>query len=366
MTGALKNAPGVFAVGNTYQIIVSVTCETLMWIKIGERCYYDHSNGILRSDVIVHKMSVPAEQLNKAKHYTVCYRRVIERKAYYGETSDVEQIDFDFYPVEGEKITAYHIADTHNMVKAPVEAARAFVRAYGKLDFLILNGDIPKDSDCLENLFTISELASQITGGHIPIVFSRGNHDIRGVCAEKLVEYTPCDNGKSYYSFRLGKLWGIVLDCGEDKADHRVECGNTICCHEFKLQETEYLDKIIDHAQTEYDSDEVLYKIVICHMPFTRKSEFDVEIYAYWAKRLREDIKPDLMLCGHMHEWSVDLPGGENDAYGQPCPIIVGSAVRLDESYCAGAGLIFSQDKAEIVFNDGTEVLGTSSIHFDR
>ena len=34
-------------------------------------------------------------------------------------------------------------------------------------------------------------------------------------------------------TFRLGNLWGILLDCGEDKNDDRPEYGGTICCHAF-------------------------------------------------------------------------------------------------------------------------------------
>ena len=41
--------PTVYAVGKNYQIIVPVTKECVMWVKVGDRCFYDDSNGILRS-----------------------------------------------------------------------------------------------------------------------------------------------------------------------------------------------------------------------------------------------------------------------------------------------------------------------------
>ena len=74
--------PAVYAVGHEYQIIVPVTCETVMWVKVGERNFYDDSNGILRSGRSSHKMIVPMELLDKEKAYTICYRVVKERKAY--------------------------------------------------------------------------------------------------------------------------------------------------------------------------------------------------------------------------------------------------------------------------------------------
>ena len=37
--------PIVYAVKNIYQIMVPVNCETVMWVQVGDRCFYDDSNG---------------------------------------------------------------------------------------------------------------------------------------------------------------------------------------------------------------------------------------------------------------------------------------------------------------------------------
>lgn len=122
-------------------------------------------------------------------------------------------------------------------------------KAFGAIDFLILNGDIIDHSGSVENFDEIYEIIEELTGGSIPVVFSRGNHDLRGVCAEKLAEYTPVDNGNSYYTFTLGSIWGILLDCGEDKIDAHPEYGNTVCCHAFREEETEYLKQVIENKR---------------------------------------------------------------------------------------------------------------------
>ena len=41
----LAALPAVFAVGKEYQISVLISCEALMWVKVGDECYYDASNG---------------------------------------------------------------------------------------------------------------------------------------------------------------------------------------------------------------------------------------------------------------------------------------------------------------------------------
>ncbi len=365
MMEVFKTYPAVFAVGNTYQIMIPVTCETLMWVKIGENCYYDDSNGILRSRVTVHRICVPMAELDNSGEYTVCYHKVIERKPYCTETENLCEKNFKFSPVNGEIIKAYHISDAHNMVDLPVAAAKNFEKEYGKLDFLILNGDIPDHSGDIENFDSIYRIVSEITGGNFPTVFSRGNHDLRGVCAENLADYTPCENGNSYFDFRLGNIWGIILDCGEDKSDDNEAYGHTICCHNFRLRETKYLEEIIKDADNRYNSEGIDYKLVISHVPFTAKHpepfNIEEELYIHWAKLLKENIKPDLMICGHKHTLRIDKVASENDAFGQPCTVVVASEPHLGENkYFAGAGFILENGDIKVVFNDNEKIISES------
>ena len=61
----LKTAPAVFAVENTYQILVQIQAECLMWVQVGDTCYYDESNGILRSLSELHRVTVPMAELER-------------------------------------------------------------------------------------------------------------------------------------------------------------------------------------------------------------------------------------------------------------------------------------------------------------
>lgn len=346
--------PAVFAVGDEYQIMFPVECEAIMWVKVGDRTYYDASNGIMRSDTLVHKVCVPVEELDEAGQYTVYLQKIIERKPYFTETEEAEFKTFSFRGVSGEYIRAYHIADTHNAIDEPVKAAETF----GDMDFLILNGDIPNHCGEEKNIVTIYEIASRITKGNFPVVFSRGNHDMRGKYAERFSECTPSRKGLSYYTFRMGSIWGMVLDCGEDKADSHAEYGNMLCCHAFREQQTAYIERVIQHAGAEYAAVGVSHKIIICHIPFTvrKKGQFDIEheIYGKWVELLRDHIKPQVILCGHEHRRNIYHCGSEKDSYGQPCPVVIGAERIADESstYIVGAGLSFEQNRIEVVFTD--------------
>lgn len=347
--------PAVFAVGNEYQIMIPAECESIMWVEIDGKRYYDASNGIMRSNTLVHKVVVPMAELDRAKKYSVYLQRVVERKAYFTETDLGEVRAFPFRPVKGNHIRAYHLADTHNTVEEPVKAAET----YGEIDFLILNGDIPDHCGKEKNILTIYELVSRLTHGNIPVIFSRGNHDMRGKYAEKFAECTPGNHGNSYYTFRLGDIWGLVLDDGEDKIDSHPEYGNMICCHDFRERETEYIKAVIQNAEEEYEAEGVRHKIVVCHVPFTYQEErevFDIErdIHARWVALLRDYIKPEMILCGHMHEQGIYECGGPKDSHGQSCAVIIGAGRHSskEEEYVAGAGLAFSSKGVEINFTD--------------
>ncbi len=351
--------PTVYAVADKYIIIVPVNEPCLMWVGIGENEYYDDSNGILRSGRLTHKMTVPMAELDAARSYTVRWRKMIERKPYRSEVGEIEEYTSAFRPIDPnkERINIYNIADAHNRVDGPINAGKYFERTGEELDLLLLNGDIPNHSGDVAYFEAIHRIAAGVTGGEIPVVFARGNHDTRGVCAELIEDYTPTDNGVSYYTFRLGPVWGIVMDCAEDKPDDHVEYAHTICCEDFRRRETRWLEALCNAEKPEYSDGGIKYKIVVVHNPFTerRNPPFDIEedTFAHWASLLRENVKPHLMICGHVHKCYVTYPGGERDAFGQPCPIVAASKLSKDDlSFFVGGAITLDGNMAYVRFTD--------------
>lgn len=363
MKKVLKTHPAVFAVGHEYQIMVPVKEKCIMWVEVDGVRYYDSSNGIKRSETPVHRMCVPMQKLDLARTYKLGYRKIIDRKPYFPLLEDEVTLDYAFTPVRADRINIYHISDTHNLIESPSKAGAYFDKIGEKLDLLVLNGDIPDHCGSVENFDTVYEIVSNITRGEIPTVFSRGNHDLRGLSAENFAEYTPQKWGLSYYTIRVGSIWAILLDCGEDKTDDHAEYGDTVDCHTFREAQTDFLKSVIADHKNEYDADGVKYKLVISHVPFSYKLHppFDIEqeIYTEWCRLLREHVKPDLMLSGHLHATFVSLPGDEKyDSYGQPCPVVVGAIPKhgdkekgIEESF-VGCALTLDAGSCEIVFGD--------------
>ena len=352
--------PTVMAAGKSYFIFVPFDDEVIMWVTVKDKTYYDDCNGIFRSNTRMHKVELPYEVLDEAKEYTVHYIKMIDRRPYCPISEEERSITLPFRPVptDGE-IKIYHIADAHNMVEEPISAGSYFG---DKIDLLVLNGDIPNHSGDIENFNAIYEIAAAITKGACPVVFARGNHDTRGIHAEDMPNFIPTINGKTYYTFRVGSIWGLVLDCGEDKVDGHPEYGVTVCFHQFRLAETEFIKNVIKNAKDEYEAEGVKHRLVVCHLVFTNTYDppFDIEqdIYGEWARLLREHIKPDLMLCGHEHHTGIYHKGCERDKKGQACPVIIGSRPRFANPEKGrpagfdGCALTLNEDKtATVVFN---------------
>ncbi|MBQ2757069.1 MAG: metallophosphoesterase [Clostridia bacterium] len=355
----LVAAPAVFAVGENYQIMALVSCDTLFYVQVADQTFYDHTNGVMRTLERVHSVTVPMALLDAAGGYTVFCRQMLDRKPYFPETGELHSATYPFRPVpKNGPVHLYHLADTHGNLDMPVAAASYFGDA---LDLLILNGDIPDHSGNVEHFALIYQLADAITYGQRATVFSRGNHDMRGYFAEQITAYSPTDHGNSYFTFRVGNVWGMVLDCGEDKPDGHDAYGYTNVGHTFRLAQTAFIKRVIENAEREYAAAGITHRLVIAHNPFTYTHEapFDIEYdtYTEWAELLARHVRPHALIAGHLHTDGVRPQGGELDKDGQ-IPVIIGSYLRRDEAHrpiaFRGAAITLSEGEMLVELTDHT------------
>ena len=107
---------------------------------------------------------------------------------------------------------------------------------------------------------------------------------MRGNSAELLADHTPTDHGLPYFTFRVGPVWGIVLDAAEDKPDDFPEYGHTICAEVFRREEDAWLDRVI----ASHDWRGARLRLVIAHKPIAHeiRPPFDIEKELYRCSRL--------------------------------------------------------------------------------
>ncbi len=336
-------APTVFAIEDRYEILVNTTENGQCAIRIGEETFYDEKAGILISETKTHKISVSKELLEKEEGYTVLYRKTIVKKSYYSQFEDEKEAYFSFQPLKKtENIKLYHIADVHCRFAEAVSAASYFGE---ELDLLVVNGDIAEVNH-EESFFDVAKFTGELTGGKIPVIFARGNHDTRGKLATRYAEFFPTEHENTYFTATLGKLSFVVLDCGEDKVDSQEEYGGTNRFEPFRRRETAFLQNLSDFGDQTVIAVSHICPVRTVHVP-NPLFEIEKEVYAEWNREL-ERLGVKFMLTGHIHRAALIPPNGGNLPHAYP--LVVGSA--LTPETLIGAAMILHSDRAEVLFTD--------------
>ena len=295
--------PVVYAVEKNYQIVFSSNSESTAWVQVGDKCYYDTYAGSTKKFSKVHKVEVPMTSLDAAKQYTVHVQKSIYCGPFGGFLGrDISQT-VDFTPVNSSDGIQYlSFSDIHMNDWQTIKTA-SYVTNY---DFLILAGDAISDVETFEDANFINAVAYKITQGGKPVVYARGNHDVKGRYGEQTHNFTGSKGEKFYYNFYFNDVYGIVLDLGEDHDDDWWEYYGTAHYEEYHQEQIEFLENEI--AKHEYD--DYKYHVAACHIPipFVNYRHNHEEVKAKMTELLNQmDI--DMLVCGHQHEIMIFEPG---------------------------------------------------------
>lgn len=288
----------VYLVEDKYQIIFCTKAAGCAWVRIGNVTYTDSVNGCVHHKKKVHRLIVPTALLNREKSYTIGFRRVIGREPYSFELGARQEKNYSFrVPSQSGEMRIVMIGDAHGAY----DMASSMAHEAGDMDLLILNGDIAGFCNQEDELLACAKVSSRVSGGQIPVVYARGNHDTRGDASPLLSEYVGTDEGRSYFTFRTGNLFGIVLDYGEDKCDDHPAYGGLADYEGFRERQMAFLDRILEEGVYE----EYEYVIAICHVGPDFQN--DRAISAEWMARLSA-ICPDVFFVAHAHLIRLDPP----------------------------------------------------------
>ena len=295
--------PVVYAVEDTYQIVFSTNHPATAWVEIGGESYYDLYAGSMKSKDTVHKITVPQEKLDAARAYSIHAEKMIYRGPFGGFKGKEISKAYTFRPVNtADGLVYYTMTDVHHARKGAVAAALAVEN----LDFLVILGDSVGMTDYEKDAQFSNLLAHDVTGGQIPVVYARGNHEIKGAYGESLYKYVGSKNESFYYWFTLSDVFGITLDLGEDHDDGWWEYYGTDRFALYHQEQTQFLREL---AETKpYDG--YRYTLVACHIPiqFVNSRKDHEEVKAAWTALLNE-IQPDLAVYGHQHDLYPFLDG---------------------------------------------------------
>ena len=295
--------PVVYAVEDTYQIVFSTNDSAIAWVEIGGERYYDLFAGSMKSEDKVHKIIVPQNKLDAAGGYSIHAEKMIYRGPFGGFKGKEISKSYNFYPVNSsDGLVYYTITDAHHALKGAVDAAKSVEN----LDFLVILGDSVGMIEYENDVQLSNRIAHNVTGGEIPVVYARGNHEIKGYYAEELYKYVGSKNESFYYWFTLSDVFGITLDLGEDHDDGWWEYYETDKFSLYHDEQTKFLEALVEAKPYENYN----YTLVACHIPiqFVNSRKDHVEVKATWTSLLNQ-IQPDMAVYGHQHDLYPFLDG---------------------------------------------------------
>ena len=324
--------PVVYAVEDTYQIVFSTNHSATAWVEIDGECYYDLYAGSMKSKDTVHKITVPQEKLDAAKHYSIHAEKMIYRGPFGGIKGNEISKSYDFRPVSSaDGLVYYTITDAHHAREGAVNAALSVK----DMDFLVILGDSVGMTEYEENAQFTNLMAYDVTKGEIPVIYARGNHEIKGKYAEELYKYVGSKHQSFYYWFTLSDVFGITLDLGEDHDSGWWEYYGTDQFALYQDEQTEFLQELL--AAKPYEN--YNYTLVACHIPiqFVNSRKDHVEVKATWTELLNQ-IEPDLAVYGHQHDLYPFLEG-QQTMYNEKGKLVYNSQFKGVEGKTYGGYL---------------------------
>lgn len=240
--------------------------------------------------------------------YQIVSTRVVKLKAYWPDKGLSAESDvFQFTTLDPRKPTVVFsfVTDTHEDVSRIRELNKAI--DWKTTEFLVHGGDAfhwVADEDQLFRLWL--EPTTAALRHSTPLMYVRGNHEMRGPFARSVFDYVPTPEGRFYYARDAGPVHLIVLDTGEDKADDTNVYAKLNRTAAYRAGELAWLR---EHVRTHPRVASAPFRVIAMHQP---RWGWLADGSAAWIAAANE-ARVDLVIAGHMHKFLYEPP---SEAHG--------------------------------------------------
>lgn len=275
-------------------------------------------------------------EAGKDYYYQVTYREGEEAKS-----SAVYH--FSPFDPQAEELRAVVYNDVHDRIAT----AEALVRHVQSDDFRfsILLGDMWNDPSTRDNARrTFENLAAYVRlfdGSNKPMLFVRGNHDVRGGFASQLSHLfdLPLNDPtagfadqNAYHDFRCGPVWFIAPDSGEDESKQMD------LYQPYRERQAKWLKQTLAESPHRVAP----WRILATHIPLYYRGYWDAaHSRALWEETLTAG-KIDLSIAGHIHAYE-SIPAGKEIVHtrdkGKPTETTLRHTPPFPTIICGGPSL---------------------------
>lgn len=328
-----ESDPVVFDNGESFSVVwcTNVTSVGYLEYSYEGRDYkiYDAEDGKYRADRRVHTVRVPYEHLY-GNDYTVSAAKVKKNASRYSEIDDfITSESYTFAEkIAGEEVKMLVLTDWHEK-----EESLYAVREGQAFDVLVMMGDainyVNEYDDILDHIVIPG---GKLTAGVKPVLFVRGNHELRGKYACEIKSVLGMD--RYYYTASYGEVNFLVFDGGDTKPQGEIEQGVLNLCENYREEVLAWADALPVQGG---------YNLCLCHIPLfsreiqgdePRAEDADEQAARFGAILAKQGVR--LEMSGHEHcldyldgeDYDILIAGGptEEDGY-VACTIIVKAGV---------------------------------------
>ena len=276
------------------------TMAGIRYLKTGDKkaeIVWDSQDAI-RNNATIHRVELTGLQPATEYAYEVV---ILDPRT--AKINAVSKGKFTTFPAKGTNSKFMIISDTQCDRHIRRTMIGKMLNLYGgkDADFFMSLGDMSENfSDFRKEYFTSFYDEFAKFNYTKPVFFVRGNHEFRGQESRRYNEYF----GKSYYAFRHGDVFVIVLESGEDKRTIYRPGHYTLSidADRYFKEQREWLRKLIETPECK----NAKYRIVLSHgTPFYSLNGFfskNIEFMAgefFYGKNPK--CKVDLWLSAHTH-----------------------------------------------------------------
>lgn len=264
----------------------------------------------------LNKIRLSGIEPGKRYYYRVISHEILAYGAYKKEFGRKETSAWHSFELPKGDFTALVFNDLHQKSATMDSLIR---HAQGmKYDFVFFNGDCIDDPTSEKQAVeAISAFNDKVGASTVPVIYMRGNHEIRGAYSMNFTKLFDYAGGETFGAFTIGDTRIVMLDCGEDKPDsHPVYYGMNDF-DEFRRQQTDFLHREL--ASKEFKK--TTKKILLHHIPtYGNPDDEYIPCLELWHKELKS-APFNICLNGHTHQFRfIDRMQAEENNY----PILIG------------------------------------------
>ncbi len=329
---------GLFRV-NPYLQNVSETEVTVMWmtrttcfswVEWGETKELGNAtqsivDGQVTANNTLNKITISGLEPGTSYFYRIYSREIIEYNPYkvkWGATEKSAVLSFTTPHVKSDSLNCIFFNDIHDRLQT-FNALLDQVKGFDH-DLSIFNGDCFNDPRSEEHVYPLLDAYGQgVRAAERPVIYLRGNHEIRGSYSRQWPSVGSNPGGKQYFAMRRGPIQFIFMDCGEDKPDSHQAYSGLNDFEGFHREQAGWLEKEIEKPEFK----NAKYRVLVHHIPIYGLNEKKYNPWkSLWGPAMNR-AGFDISFHGHTHRAVIHPPmtAGEHNF-----PVIIGGGPTMD------------------------------------